>query len=68
MIKGKFLGKCSPDCLTNLAKYRLGSHMSTMFTPRSANYNLHGHHILSLSKPRTTVYGVHYFNYLAAKL
>ena len=41
--------------------------MRTMFTPRSAYYNLRGHHILSLSKP-TTVYGPHSFNYLAAKL
>ena len=39
-----------------------------MFTPRSTNYNLRGHHILSLSKPRTTVYSLHSFNYLAAKL
>ena len=39
-----------------------------MFTPRSTNYNLRGHHILSLSKPRTTVYSLHSLNYLAAKL
>ena len=52
----------------NRAKYRLGSYVRTMFTPLSAYYNLRGHHILSLSKPRTTVYGLHSFNYLAAKL
>ena len=39
-----------------------------MFTPRSTNFNLPGHHILSLSKPKTTVYSLHSFNYLAAKL
>ena len=39
-----------------------------MFTPRSTNFNLPGHHILSLSKPRTTVYSLHSFNHLAAKL
>ena len=44
------------------------NYMRNMFTPRSANYNLRGHHILSLSKPRTTAYGLHTFNYLAAKL
>ena len=60
--------KWSPDCIVNRAKYRLGSYMRIMFTPRSAYYNLRGHHILSLSKPRTTVYGLHSFNYLAAKL
>ena len=60
--------KCSLDCIVNRAKYRLGSYMRTMFTPLSAYYNLRGHHILSLSKPRTTMYGLHSFNYLAAKL
>ena len=60
--------KCSPDCIVNRAKYRLGSYMRTMFTPRSPYYNLRGRHILLLSKPRTTVYGLHSFNYLAAKL
>ena len=39
-----------------------------MFTPRSTNYNLRDRHILSVSQPRTTVYGLYSFNYLAAKL
>ena len=42
--------------------------MRNIFTPCFANYNLRGHYILSLSKPRTTAYGLHSFNYLAAKL
>ena len=68
MMERKFMGNCSLDWIANRAKYWLGSYMRTMLTPRSANYNLYGHHILWLSKPRTTVYGLHYFNYLAAKL
>ena len=39
-----------------------------MFTPRSTNYNLRDRHILSVSQPRTKVYGLYSFNYLAAKL
>ena len=31
------MGKCSPDCIANIAKYRQISHVRTMFTPRSTN-------------------------------
>ena len=44
------------------------NHMKHMFTSRPVNYNLRGSNISSLSKPRTTTYGLHSFSYLSAKL
>ena len=34
-----------------------------MFTVRHTTYNLRGTHMLTLSKPRTTTYGLHSFSY-----
>ena len=38
------------------------------FTERSSSYNLHGNHILALSNPKTTTYGLHSFSYVASKM
>ena len=39
-----------------------------MFTVRSSSYNLHGNNILALPNPKTTIYGLHSFSYLASKV
>ena len=38
-----------------------------MFSLRSSSYDLRGNYILSLSKPRTTSYGLNSFSYFSAK-
>ena len=38
-----------------------------MFTVRHTTYNLRGTHMLTLSKPRTTTYGLHSFSYFSAQ-
>ena len=42
------------------------TYMRNMFTVRHTTYNLHGTHMLTLSKPSTTTYGLHSFSYLSA--
>ena len=41
--------------------------MRNMFTVRHTTYNLRGTHMLTLNKPRTTTYGLHYFSYFSAQ-
>ena len=36
-----------------------------MFTVRHTSYNLRGTQLLTLSKPRTTTYGLHSFSYFS---
>ena len=38
-----------------------------MFSLRSSSYDLRGNYILSLSKPKTTTYGLNSFSYFSAK-
>ena len=38
-----------------------------MLTVCHTTYNLHGTHMLTLSKPRTTTYGLHSFCYFSAQ-
>ena len=38
-----------------------------MFTVRHTTYNLRGTHMLTLSKPTTTTYGLHSFSYFSAQ-
>ena len=41
--------------------------MKNMFSPRSSSYDLRGNYILSLSKPKTTTYGLNSFSYVSVK-
>ena len=41
--------------------------MSNMFTVRHTTYNLRGTHMLTLSKPRTTTFGLHSFSCFSAQ-
>ena len=41
--------------------------MKNMFSLRSPSYDLRGNYILSLSKPKTTTYGLNSFFYFSAK-
>ena len=41
--------------------------MKNMFSLRSSSYDLRGNSILSLSKPKTTTYGLNSFSYFSAK-
>ena len=41
--------------------------MKNMFSLRSSSYDLRGNYILSLSKPKTTTYGLNSFSYFSAK-
>ena len=43
------------------------TYMKNMFSPRSSSYDLRGNYILSLSKPKTTTYGLNSFSYFSAK-
>ena len=43
-------------------------YLKDMFTIRSSSHNLRGNHITSLPNPKTTIYGLHSFSYLASKL
>ena len=43
------------------------TYMRNMFTVRYTNYNLRRTHMLTLNKPRTTTYGLHYFSYFSAQ-
>ena len=44
------------------------TYMSNMFfTVHHTTYNLRGTHMLTLSKPRTTTYGLHSFPYFSAQ-
>ena len=38
-----------------------------MFSLRSSSFDLRGNYILSLSKPKTTTYGLNSFSYFSAK-
>ena len=38
-----------------------------MFSLQSSSYDLRGNYILSLSKPKTTTYGLNSFSYFSAK-
>ena len=38
-----------------------------MFSLRSSSYDLRGNYILSLSKPKTTTYGLNAFSFFSAK-
>ena len=38
-----------------------------MFTVCHTTYNLCGTHMLTISKPRTTTYGLHYFSYFSVE-
>ena len=41
--------------------------LKNMFSLRSSSYDLRGNYILSLSKPKTTTYGLNSFSYFSAK-
>ena len=41
--------------------------MTNMFTVRYTTYNFRGTHMLTLSKPRTTTYGLQSFSYFSAQ-
>ena len=41
--------------------------MKNMFSLRSSSYDLRGNYILSLSKRKTTTYGLNSFSYFSAK-
>ena len=41
--------------------------MRNMFTVRHTTYNLRGTHMLTLSKPRTTTYGLDSLSYFSAQ-
>ena len=43
------------------------TYMKNMFSLRSSSYDLRGNYILSLSKPKTTTYGLNSFSYFSAK-
>ena len=43
------------------------AYMNNMFSLRSSSYDLHGNYIFSLSKPKTTTYGLNSFSYFSAK-
>ena len=43
------------------------TYMRNMFTVRHTTHNLRGTHMLTLSKPRTTTYGLHSFSYFSAQ-
>ena len=42
-------------------------YMKNMFSLRFSSYDLRGNYILSLSKPKTTTYGLNSFSYFSAK-
>ena len=43
------------------------AYMKNMFSLWSSSYDLRGNYILSLSKPKTTTYGLNSFSYFSAK-
>ena len=43
------------------------TYMKNLFSLRSSSYDLRGNYILSLSKPKTTTYGLNSFSYFSAK-
>ena len=43
------------------------AYMKNMFSLRSSSYDLCGNYILSLSKPKTTTYGLNSFSYFSVK-
>ena len=43
------------------------AYMKNMFSLQSSSYDLRGNYILSLSKPKTTTYGLNSFSYFSAK-
>ena len=43
------------------------AYMKNMFSLLSSSNDLHGNYILSLSKPKTTTYGLNSFSYFSAK-
>ena len=43
------------------------AYMKNMFSLRSSSYDLRCNYILSLSKPKTTTYGLNSFSYFSAK-
>ena len=43
------------------------AYMKNMFSLRSSSFDLRGNYILSLSKPKTTTYGLNSFSYFSAK-
>ena len=50
-----------------LYKTHFPTYMKNMFSLRSSSYDLRGNYILSLSKPKTTTYGLNSFSYFSAK-
>ena len=50
-----------------LYKTHFPTYMKNMFSLRSSVYDLRGNYILSLSKPKTTTYGLNSFSYFSAK-
>ena len=52
---------------TSLLFTHFPTYMKNMFSLRSSSYDLRGNYILSLSKPKTTTYGLNSFSYLSAK-
>ena len=42
------------------------AYMKNMFSLRSSSYDLRGKYILSLSRPKTTAYGLNSFSYFSA--
>ena len=70
------LSKVSSTSLSNkriqnfvilLYKTHFLTYMKNMFSLRSSSYDLRGNYILSLSKPKTTTYGLNSFSYFSAK-
>ena len=63
--------KCIQNFLILLYKSlfftRFPAYMKNMFSLRSSSYDLRGNYILSLSKPKTTTYGLNSFSYFSAK-
>ena len=43
------------------------TYMRNTFTVHHTTYNLHGTHMLTLSKPRKTTYGLHSFSYFSVQ-
>ena len=60
--KGHYFSEMHNDQLSHFLAY-----MKNMFSLRSSSYDLRGNYILSLSKPKTTTYGLNSFSYFSAK-
>ena len=62
----KYTSKMAENRVCEIFNSLLKSKLN-MFSLRSSSYDLRGNYILSLSKPKTTTYGLNSFSYFSAK-